>query len=44
MDKIDVAHTYNGILLGHEKQLNNAICSNTDRSKDCHTVSSKSEK
>ena len=44
MDKIDVTHTYNGILFGHEKQWNNAICSNIDSSKDCHTVSSKSEK
>ena len=28
MDKEDVAHIYNGILLSHKKEGNNAICSN----------------
>ena len=28
MDKEDVVHIYNGILLSHKKELNNAICSN----------------
>ena len=26
MDKEDVAHIYNGILLSHKKEQNNAIC------------------
>ena len=29
--------TYNGILLSHQKELNNAICSNIDGPRDCHT-------
>ena len=28
MDKEDVVHTCNGILLSHKKEWNNAICSN----------------
>ena len=28
MDKEDVVHIYNGILLSHKKEPNNAICSN----------------
>ena len=42
MDKEDVAHIYNGILLNHKKEQNNAICSNMDGPKDCHTEWSKS--
>ena len=30
MDKEDVAHIYNGILLSHKKERNNVICSNMD--------------
>ena len=30
MDREDVAHIYNGILLSHYKEWNNAICSNMD--------------
>ena len=30
MDKEDVAHIFNGILLSHKKEWNNAICSNMD--------------
>ena len=30
MDKEDVVHIYNGILLSHKKEGNNAICSNMD--------------
>ena len=30
MDKEDVEHIYNGILLRHKKERKNAICSNTD--------------
>ena len=36
MDK-DVVYTYNGILLIHKKERNNAICSNMDESRDYHT-------
>ena len=28
MDKEDVVHMYNGVLLSHEKEQNHAICSN----------------
>ena len=31
MDKEDVVHIYNGILLSHQKELNSTICSNMDR-------------
>ena len=44
MDKEDVAHIYNGILLSHEKEWNNAICSDMDGPKDCHTEWSKSDR
>ena len=37
MDKEDVAHIYNGILLRHKKEQNNAICSNMDGPRDYHT-------
>ena len=37
MDKEDVVHIYNGISLNHKKEQNNAICSNTDGPRDCHT-------
>ena len=30
MDKEDVVHIYNGILLSHKKERNSAICSNMD--------------
>ena len=30
MDKEDVVYLYNGILLSHKKEQNNAICSNMD--------------
>ena len=43
-DKEDVVHIYNGILLSHKKELNNAICSNMDAARDYHTKWSKSEK
>ena len=33
-----------GILLSHKKEQNNAICSNMDGSRDCHTEWSKSDK
>ena len=34
MDKEDVVHIYNGILLSHKKEQNNAICSNMDGPSD----------
>ena len=37
MDKEDVVHIYNGILLSHKKEWNNAICSDMDGPRDCHT-------
>ena len=30
-------YIYNGILLSHKKEQNNAICSNVDGPRDCHT-------
>ena len=33
----------NGILLNHKKEWNNAICSNMDGPRDCHTERSKSD-
>ena len=46
MDKEDVVYIniYNGILLSHNKEWNNAICSNVDETRDYHTKWSKSEK
>ena len=44
MDKEDVVHTYNGILLSHQEELNNAICSRMDGPGDYHTKSSKSDR
>ena len=37
-------HTYNGILLGHKKELSNSICRNMDITEDYHTKWSKSER
>ena len=42
MDKEDVVHIYNGILLSHKR--NNAICSNMDATRDYHTKWSQSER
>ena len=36
MHKEDVVNIYTGILLSHKKR-NNAICSNMNGPKDCHT-------
>ena len=44
MDKEDVAHIYNGILLSHKKERSNAICSNIDGPRDCHTEWRKSDR
>ena len=35
---------YNGIILSHWKEWNNAICSNMDATRDYHTKWSKSER
>ena len=37
VDKEDVIHIYNGILLSHKKEWNNAVCSNMDGPRDYHT-------
>ena len=39
-----MVHIHSGILLTHNKEWNNAICSNMDGPKDYHTKWSKSEK
>ena len=44
MDKDDVVHIYNGLLLSHKKEQNNAICSNTDATRDSHAKWNKSDK
>ena len=44
MDKEDVVHMYNGILLSHKKEWNNAIGSNIDTTRGYHTKWSKSER
>ena len=44
MDKEDVVHISSGILYSHKKEWNNAICSNTDGSRDCYMEWSKSDK
>ena len=44
MDKEDVVHTYNGILLSHKKEWSNAICSNMDGPTEDHTKWSKPDK
>ena len=43
MDEEDVVHIYNGILLSHKKEWNNAICSNMDGLRDDHTKWSQSK-
>ena len=44
MDKEDVLHRYNGILLTHKKERNWVICRDVDGPRDCHTERSKSER
>ena len=45
MDKEDVAHIYNGILLNHKKQQNGAICWDMGGPRDClHLESEVSQK
>ena len=44
IDKENVVHIYNGILLSHKKEQNNAICSDMDGPTDYHTEWSKSDR
>ena len=44
MDKEDVVHIYNGILLSHKKERNWVICRDMDGPRDCHTERSKTER
>ena len=44
MDKEAGVCIDNGILLGHKKEQNCAICRDMDGSRECHTERSKSEK
>ena len=44
MDKEDVAHIYNRILLSHKKERNWVICRDVDGTRDCHIECSKSER
>ena len=44
MDKGDTVHSYNGILLSHEKEWNNVTCSNMYEPRDWHTEWSKPKK
>ena len=44
MDKEDVVHIYNGILLSHKKQQNWVICKDVQGPSNCHTEGSKSER
>ena len=39
-----MVHIYNGLLLSHKKEWNNAICSNMDAPRDYHTKWSKPKK
>ena len=39
-----MVYLYNGKLLSHKKEWNNAICSNMDGPRDCHAEWSKSER
>ena len=44
MNKEDVVHIYNGILLSHKKERNWVNCREVDGPRDCHTEWSKSER
>ena len=44
MDKEDVVHIYNGILLSHQKEENWVICRDVDGPSDSHTERRKSER
>ena len=40
----DMVYIHNGTLLSHIKEPNNAVCSNTDGTRDSHTKRSQSER
>ena len=44
MDRDDVVHAYNGILLSHKEEGNWVICRDLDESRECHAGWSNSEK
>ena len=44
IDKEGVVHIYRGMLPSHEREWNNAICSNMDGPRDYHTKQSKSDR
>ena len=44
MDKEDVVHIYNGILLSHKTEQKNAIFRNMDGPRACHTEPSQTKK
>ena len=44
IDKEDVVHIHNGILLSHKKEQNNVIGSNMDSTRDYHTTWSQKDK
>ena len=37
IDKEDMVHIYNGILLSYKKEQNRVICSDVDELRVCHT-------
>ena len=43
VDQEDVVHVHSGLLLSHQKQRNNGICSNMDGPEDYHAKLSQSE-
>ena len=44
MDKEELVHIYNGILLSHKKEQNRAICRDMAGPRDCYTEWSESER
>ena len=44
MDKEDVEHIHRAILLSHQKERNNAMCSNMHGPGDCHIEQHKSNR
>ena len=44
MNKEDVVHIYNGILLSYKKERNGVICKDVDGPRDCHTKWSQKDK
>ena len=44
MDKEDVVHIYNGVLLSHKKERNWVICKDMDASRGCQSEVSQKEK